>query len=71
MQAVSPLIYTIPAGQAYYVMDAAPPTDYYKAKTFSMDTPNDHIDIVGKDKYVQISLGHRIAFVRAADVDLS
>lgn len=71
VQAVSPLIYTIPAGQAYYVMDAAPPTDYYKAKTFSLDTPNDHIDIVGKDKYVQISLGHRIAFVRAADVDLT
>ncbi|KNX39198.1 amidase [Luteipulveratus halotolerans] len=71
VQAVSPLIYTIPAGQAYYVMDAAPPTDYYKAKTFSLDTPNDHIDIVGQDKYVQISLGHRIAFVRAADVDLA
>ncbi|AKU17532.1 N-acetylmuramoyl-L-alanine amidase [Luteipulveratus mongoliensis] len=70
VQPISPLIYTIPAGQSYAVMDEAPPTDYYKAKTFSTDTPNDHINIEGKDKYVQISLGHRVAFVRRADIDL-
>lgn len=71
VQAISPLLYKIPAGQEYFVMDADPVTDYYKAQTFSLDTPNDHIDIVGQIKYVQISYGHRVAFVNAADVTLS
>lgn len=70
VQAVSPLPYTIPPGQEYAVGDLHPVTDYYKAKTFSLDTPGDHIDIVGEDRYVQISLGHRVAFVRLADVDV-
>ncbi|WP_289232411.1 hypothetical protein [Barrientosiimonas endolithica] len=70
VQPVSPLIYSIPAGQAYVVTDESPVTDYYKAKTFSLDTPNDHVDIVGKDRYYQISLGHRLAYVRAAEVRL-
>ena len=38
--------------------------------TFSLDTPNDHVDVVGQDRYYQISLGHRFAYVRAADVDV-
>lgn len=71
VQPVSPLIYTIPAGQAYVVTDESPVTDYYKAKTFSLDTPNDHVDIVGTDRYYQISLGHRLAYVRAAEVRLA
>lgn len=68
VQEVSPLLYTLPAGQSYVVTDERPPTDYYKAKTFSLDTPNDHVDIVGRDRYHQISWGHRIAFVRAEEV---
>ncbi|MDF8265114.1 N-acetylmuramoyl-L-alanine amidase [Luteipulveratus flavus] len=70
VQPVLPLIYAVPAGQAYVVSDEAPPTDYYKAKTFSLATPGDHIDIVGKDPYVQVSLGHRVAFMRVADIDV-
>ena len=70
MQAVSPLLYTLPAGQLYAVGDLAPVTDYYKAKTYSPDTPGDHVDIVGRDRYVQINLGHRIAFVRREEVDV-
>ncbi|GAA5156171.1 N-acetylmuramoyl-L-alanine amidase [Nocardioides marinquilinus] len=69
-QAVSPLVYELPAGQMYAVGELNPVTDYYKAKTYSLDTPNDHVDIVGQDKYVQISLGHRIGFVRRAEVDV-
>ena len=46
------------------------PTNYYRASTFSLDTPNDHVDVVGQDRYYQISLGHRFAYVRAADVDV-
>jgi hypothetical protein len=52
------------------VGDLTVPTDYYRATTFSLDTPNDHVDVVGQDRYYQISLGHRFAFVRAADVDV-
>ncbi|WP_139983533.1 N-acetylmuramoyl-L-alanine amidase [Nocardioides litoris] len=70
VQTVSPLLYTLPAGQLYAVGDLAPVTDYYKAKTFSPDTPGDHVDIVGRDEYVQINLGHRIAFVRREEVEV-
>lgn len=69
-QAISPVAYQLAAGQSYVVLDDNPPTDYYKAKTFSLDTPNDHVNIVGKDRYALISLGHRVAYVRLADVDL-
>ncbi|MEO5742955.1 MAG: N-acetylmuramoyl-L-alanine amidase [Terracoccus sp.] len=70
VQALAPLQYTFAPGQRYAVADLTVPTDYYQAKTLSTSTPNDHVDVVGKDRYVQISLGHRFAFVRAADVDL-
>ncbi len=68
VQPVEPLLYTARAGQAYAVVDEHVPTDYYKAKTFSPDTPDDHIDIVGEDRYYMVNFGHRIGFVRAADV---
>lgn len=68
VQAISPLPYVVGAGQAYVVTDAAPVTDYYKAKTLSMTTPGDHIDVVGKLRYLQISYGARAAFVRADEV---
>lgn len=70
VQALAPLQYTFAAGQRYAVGDLTVPTDYYRATTFSMDTPDDHVDVVGQDRYYQISLGHRFAFVRAADVDV-
>lgn len=70
VQTISPLLYTIPAGQEYALGDADPQTDYYKAQTFSLDTENDHVDIKGKLRYVQIHHGHRIAFVKRDDVDL-
>jgi hypothetical protein len=62
--------YTFGAGQKYVVTDSHVATDYYKAQTFSEDTPNDHVDIRGKEKFVQISFGHRFYYVKAADVDL-
>ncbi len=70
VQALAPLQYSFAAGQRYAVGDLTVPTDYYRAVTFSPDTPNDHVDVVGQDRYYQISLGHRFAFVRAADVDV-
>ncbi|GAB3755672.1 N-acetylmuramoyl-L-alanine amidase [Yimella radicis] len=70
-QPISPLIYTMKAGQTYVLSDDSVPTDYYKAKTFSLETPGDHVNTVGRTKYYQVNLGHRVAFVQAADVEIS
>ncbi len=70
VQALAPLQYRFTAGQRYAVGDLTIPTNYYRATTFSADTPNDHVDVVGQDTYYQVSLGHRFAYVRAADVDV-
>ncbi|MEV6412642.1 N-acetylmuramoyl-L-alanine amidase [Kribbella sp. NPDC051718] len=69
-QAVTPLQYSISAGQAYPVGDANIETDYYRATTFAGQPPTDHVQVLGKDRYYQIWFGHRMAYVRAADVDL-
>jgi N-acetyl-anhydromuramyl-L-alanine amidase AmpD len=66
-QAVSPLPYRLPKGQRYVVGDKVP-GEYYYAVTFATDT---HKVVVGKDLYYEIQYGHRVAFVRAADVRLS
>ncbi|MEU9385483.1 N-acetylmuramoyl-L-alanine amidase, partial [Streptomyces sp. NPDC048279] len=66
-QAVSPLPYTIPAGQEYVVGDVLR-GEYYYAVTF--DTAS-HRVVVGKDLYYEIQYGHRIEFVRAADVTVA
>ncbi|MDO0929122.1 peptidoglycan recognition family protein [Streptomyces sp. TG1A-8] len=63
-QSVVPLPYTLPAGQKYVVGDALP-GEYYYAVTF---TPDSHRVVVGEDLYYEIQYGHRVAFVRAADV---
>ncbi|WP_381562401.1 N-acetylmuramoyl-L-alanine amidase [Streptomyces eurythermus] len=63
-QSVVPLPYTIPAGQRYVVGDDMP-GEYYYAVTF---TPDAHRVVVGEDRYYEIQYGHRVAFVRAADV---
>ncbi|MYX99812.1 N-acetylmuramoyl-L-alanine amidase [Streptomyces sp. SID486] len=67
VQSVVPLPYTIPAGQRYVAGDVMP-GEYYYAVTF---TPDSHRVVVGKDLYYEIQYGHRVAFVRAADVTLS
>lgn len=69
-QAISPLQYTIGAGQAYVLADASIPTDYYYAKTYDDSLPDDHTVVVGKDRYYEIWFGHRYAYVRAADVSV-
>jgi len=69
-QVVTPLQYTIGAGQAYPVGDANIETDYYRAVTFAGEPPTDHVQVLGKDRYYQIWFGHRMVYVRAADVDL-
>ncbi|MFJ4201291.1 N-acetylmuramoyl-L-alanine amidase [Streptomyces sviceus] len=65
-QAVSPLPYKVPKGQTYVIGDRVP-GEYYYAVTFTTDS---HKVVVGKDLYYEIQYGHRVAFVRAADVDV-
>jgi N-acetylmuramoyl-L-alanine amidase len=63
VQTIDRLQYTIPAGQRYYATSPVT-TDYYAALKFnSVNTL-----MVGHDQYVQISLNHRMAFLRAADI---
>ncbi|WP_037853952.1 N-acetylmuramoyl-L-alanine amidase [Streptomyces sp. NRRL S-340] len=64
VQSVSPLPYRLLAGQKYVVGDAVP-GEYFYSVTFTTDS---HRVVVGKDLYYEIQYGHRVAFVRAADV---
>ncbi len=66
VQPVSPLPYRMPAGQKYVVGDLVR-GEYYYSVTFTTDS---HRVVTGKDLYYQIQFGHRVAFVRAADVRL-
>nr|WP_316744232.1 N-acetylmuramoyl-L-alanine amidase [Streptomyces sp. MK7] len=65
-QSVSPLPYKLLAGQKYVVGDLVP-GQYLYAVTFTTDS---HRVVTGKDLYYEIQFGHRVAFVRAADVRL-
>ena len=67
-QTVMPLLYKIKPGQHYVLADDTIKTDYYYAKTYDSSLPGDHTVVVGKDRYYEIFYGHRLAYVRAADV---
>ncbi|WP_030419180.1 N-acetylmuramoyl-L-alanine amidase [Streptomyces sp. NRRL F-5065] len=64
VQEVAPLPYTLPRGQRYVAGDKVP-GQYLWAATFD---PASHRVVTGKDLYYEIQFGHRIAYVRAADV---
>lgn len=64
---VTPLPYTIQSGQSY-VYGGPTPDTYYYAPTIDSSRPGDHTVVVGKQPYLEIQLGHRIAFVKATDV---
>ncbi|MFJ2946928.1 N-acetylmuramoyl-L-alanine amidase [Streptomyces sp. NPDC087226] len=63
-QAVTPLPYTVLEGQKY-VTGGKVPSEYYYAVTFDEAS---HRVVRGKDQYYEIQFGHRVGFVRAADV---
>ncbi len=71
VQPISPLLYSLAPGQSYALLDDTLPADYYRAKTFSADTPGDHVNIVGTTKYLLVGLGHRVGFVLADEVTVS
>jgi hypothetical protein len=64
VQTITPLPYTLSAGQRYSASDVVN-SEYYSATTFDLA---DHVVVRGKTKYVQIQFGHRIAYVKADDV---
>jgi len=68
VQPIVPFQYTIPQGQRYVVVDRVT-ADYYWAKTFTMD-PSTHTVVEGQDEYYVIFFNHRLAFVRATDVEV-
>ncbi|GAA4235142.1 hypothetical protein FHR32_006936 [Streptosporangium album] len=63
-QELTPLQYTLPAGQ-FYSLGMTSPATYLRAGAFD---PSHHRIIRGDTPYRQIQFGHRIMFVRAADV---
>ncbi|WP_432033381.1 N-acetylmuramoyl-L-alanine amidase [Streptomyces antibioticus] len=65
VQPLSPLPYTLPQGQRY-VTGGKVAGEYYYSVTY--DTAS-HRTVVGEEQYYEIQYGHRVAFVRAADVD--
>jgi hypothetical protein len=68
-QPLAPLQYSIQPGQGYVLADGHVATDYYYAKTYNCGyVAKDCTDVVGKDRYYEIWFGHRVEYVRAADV---
>ncbi|SCL29281.1 N-acetylmuramoyl-L-alanine amidase [Micromonospora rhizosphaerae] len=68
-QTISPLQYTLSAGQRYAV-GGVRPSEFYKAWTIDGSSPGDWTVIRGEMQYVQIQFGHRIMFVNSDDVDI-
>ncbi|MFL6122281.1 N-acetylmuramoyl-L-alanine amidase [Actinophytocola sp.] len=67
VQAVTPLQYSLLAGQKYSV-GLITPSEYYRAVTF--DQNDNHVVVRGQTQYLQIQFGHRVAFVNVDDVDV-
>jgi hypothetical protein len=68
-QPITPLQYTLAAGQRYAV-GAVLPSEYYRASTFDGSSPGDWTVILGAKTYVQIQFGHRIMYVDRDDVQV-
>ncbi|MER7988608.1 N-acetylmuramoyl-L-alanine amidase [Streptomyces noursei] len=66
VQSVTPLPYKLLAGQRYAVGGQVR-SDYFYSPTFDV---NQHAVVRGRDRYYEIQLGHRVGYVRAADVDV-
>ena len=75
VQVVSPLAqYSIQPGQQFVLADAEIETDYYRATTFNClgePAKPDCVQVLGAEKYYEIWFGHRIAYVKAADVTVA
>jgi N-acetyl-anhydromuramyl-L-alanine amidase AmpD len=70
VQAVVPLQYSIKAGQKYVLADDSIDTTYYYSTIFDASDPTNHIVVNGQDKYDEIWFGHRMFYVRKADISV-
>ncbi|WP_121179461.1 N-acetylmuramoyl-L-alanine amidase [Streptomyces sp. 1114.5] len=60
---------TVPAGQAYLAVAATPEqADYFYDQNINGDAPDDRTLVVGHDTYYPIRFNHRLAFLKATDV---
>ncbi|WP_242587265.1 peptidoglycan recognition family protein [Streptomyces sp. MST-110588] len=64
VQPITPLPYKLLAGQKYAIGERLT-GEYFYAKTFELAP---HRVVRGKDVYYEIQVGHRVGYVRAADV---
>lgn len=64
---ITPLQYTIAAGQVYVATNPVK-ADYYYAKLFNRLSENKVVK--GNDEYYQIFFNHRVAFVKKSDVEV-
>jgi hypothetical protein len=64
-----PLNQNILPGQAYPLLDKQP-AEYYYARFDGSGVPRNHTIMSGAEVYYLISYNHRIAYVRAEDVDI-
>jgi hypothetical protein len=58
---------TAPAGQTYVAKDLVS-ADYYSASTFK--APATYSVMTSNEKFYEISFNHRLAFLKATDVDM-
>ena len=59
---------TLKPGQRYVIGDKTVPTDYYYAKSIDGSVPGDKTVIRGQEVYYQVWVGHRLGYVKAAQV---
>ena len=69
-QAVTPLKYTLTAGQFYSTPGDLIPSEYYQSNTIDGSQIGDHTVVRGTTTYLQIQYGHRLMYVNAADVQV-
>ncbi len=61
---------TLKPGQRYVIGDKTVPTDYYYAKSIDGSLPGDKTVIHGQEVYYQVWVGHRLGYVKAAEVSV-
>ncbi|WP_371483063.1 N-acetylmuramoyl-L-alanine amidase [Kitasatospora sp. NBC_00315] len=61
---------TVPAGQSYVALGPDPVKgDYYYTQNINGDAPNDRTLVVGDETYYPIRYNHRLAYLKASDVE--
>ncbi|MBW8804212.1 MAG: N-acetylmuramoyl-L-alanine amidase [Catenulisporales bacterium] len=63
--------YSIPAGQSYVAAGPAVNGEYWFAYSIDASAPMDRTEVVGTTKFFLIQFNHRMAWVNAADVDVT